>query len=129
MGAGPGAILNIASARALRPSAGQVAYSASKALLLALTKSVALHCGEHGLAISCNALCPGVIDTPILEETRRLMGGAEVADGRLAALHPVGRLGTPQEVAAAAAFLAGDEAAFVTGAVLSVDGGFAIRDT
>jgi 3alpha(or 20beta)-hydroxysteroid dehydrogenase len=128
MGEAGGSIINIASARALRPSSGQVAYSASKALVVALTQSVALHCGETGLPIRCNALCPGVIDTPILEETRQLMGGAAVADARLAALHPLGRLGKADEIAAAALFLASDEAGFVTGATISVDGGFAIRD-
>lgn len=128
MGEAGGSIINIASARALRPSSGQIAYSASKALVVALTQSVALHCGENGLPIRCNALCPGVVDTPILDETRQLMGGAAVADARLAALHLLGRLGRPEEVAAAALFLASGEAGFVTGATISVDGGFAIRD-
>jgi 3alpha(or 20beta)-hydroxysteroid dehydrogenase len=80
------------------------------------------------LPIRCNAICPGVVDTPILDEARALMGGREAADAQFARMHLLGRIGRPEEVAAAAVFLASDEASFVTGAALSVDGGFRIRD-
>jgi len=122
-----GAIVNIASARGLRAGAGQCAYSAAKAAVLSLTESVALHCGETGLAIRCNALCPGVIDTPLMRRHAADAGG-ETALRAMAGLQIMGRLGTPREVADAAVFLASDEASFITGAVLSVDGGFVIRD-
>lgn len=123
-----GTIVNIASARGQRPSAGQIAYCASKAAVLSLTRSVALHCGENGIAIRCNAVCPGIVDTPILEETRALLGGGDAAIARLGAMQPIGRLGLPSEVASMVAYLASPEAAFVTGATINVDGGFAIRD-
>ena len=123
-----GVILNMASARGQRASSGQVAYCASKALILSLTESVALYCGENGVPVRCNALCPGVIDTPILDETRRLLGGGEAAEARLSAMQPIGRLGRPEEVASMAAYLASDEAGFITGAAINVDGGFRIRD-
>jgi len=125
---GGGVILNISSARGQRTSSGQIAYCASKAAILSLTESVALHCGENALPIRCNALCPGIIDTAILAQTRRLLGGGEVAEARLAAMQPIGRLGQPAEVASMAAYLASDQAGFVTGAVINVDGGFRIRD-
>jgi 3alpha(or 20beta)-hydroxysteroid dehydrogenase len=122
-----GAIINIASARGLRAGSTQCAYSASKAAVLSLTESVALHCGETGLPIRCNAICPGVIDTPLMRRHAEALGGAQ-AVGAMAALQVNGRLGTPGEVAAAVAFLASDEASFITGATLRVDGGFVIRD-
>jgi len=122
-----GAIVNIASARGLRPGSGQCAYSAAKAAVLNLTEGVALHCGETGLKIRCNAICPGVIDTPLMRR-RAADAGGEAAIQAMAGLQLMGRLGSAREVADAAVFLASDEASFVTGAVLSVDGGFAIRD-
>ncbi len=123
-----GTIVNIASARGQRASSGQIAYCASKAAILSLTRSVALHCGEHGIAIRCNAVCPGIVDTPILDETRILLGGGDAAAARLGAMQPIGRLGLPSEIASMVAYLASPEAAFVTGATINVDGGFAIRD-
>lgn len=127
MGARGGAIVNIASARGLRPGSAQCAYSASKAAVLSLTQSVALHCGESGLPIRCNALCPGVVDTPLMRRHAEGAGG-EPAIQAMAALQVMGRLGAPREIADAAVFLASNEASFITGAILSVDGGFAIRD-
>ena len=127
MNARGGAIINIASARGLRPGSAQCAYSASKAAVLSLTQSVALHCGESGLPIRCNAICPGVVDTPLMRRHAEGAGG-EAAVRAMAALQVTGRLGAPREIADAAVFLASDEASFVTGAILSVDGGFVIRD-
>ena len=92
-----------------------------------MTQSVALHCGESGLPIRCNAICPGVVDTPLMRRHAEGAGG-EAAVRAMAALQVTGRLGAPREIADAAVFLASDEASFVTGAILSVDGGFVIRD-
>jgi 3alpha(or 20beta)-hydroxysteroid dehydrogenase len=127
MGERGGAIVNIASARGLRAGSTQCAYSASKAAVLSLTESVALHCGEAGLPIRCNAICPGVIDTPLMRRHAEDSGG-EAAIRAMAALQITGRLGSPRDVADAALFLASDESAFVTGTILRVDGGFVIRD-
>ena len=123
-----GSIINIASARGQRPCSGQMAYCASKALALNLTESVALYCGEKGLAIRCNAICPGVVDTPLLRRQFETMGGEDAVRERLGPMQVMGRIGAPEEIAAAASFLASDEASFVTGAALNVDGGFRIRD-
>jgi NAD(P)-dependent dehydrogenase (short-subunit alcohol dehydrogenase family) len=110
-----GRIVNIASAAALRGNAGQAAYSASKAGLVGLTKSLAREVGGRGITV--NAVCPGFVHTrmtePQSEEIRR----------RYIEMTPAGRFGTPEEVASVIAFLAGAEAAYVNGAVISVDGG------
>jgi len=123
-----GTIINIASARGQRASGGQVAYCASKAAILMLTESVAIACGEQGFDITCNAICPGVFDTPILEEVRTALGGAEKAHAALVRMHLLKRLGQTEELAAMVAFLASAEARFITGATFNVDGGFRIRD-
>lgn len=123
-----GVILNVASARGQRASGAQAAYCASKALVLSLTECVALYCGEHGLPVRCNAICPGVIDTPLLRSGFPAMGGEEKAMARLNGMGLLGRIGHPEEIAAMAAFLASDEASFITGATMNVDGGFRIRD-
>lgn len=127
MGKREGAIVNIASARGLRAGSSQCAYSASKAAVLSLTESVALYCGEAGLPIRCNAVCPGVIDTPLMRRHAESHGG-EGAIRAMAALQINGRLGSPRDIADATVFLASDEAGFVTGTTLRVDGGFVIRD-
>jgi len=123
-----GTIINIASARGQRASGGQLAYCASKAAMLMLTQSVAIACGEQGFDITCNAICPGIFETPILDEVRAALGGAEKAHAVLVRMHLLNRLGQTGEIAAMAAFLASDEARFITGATFNVDGGFRIRD-
>jgi NAD(P)-dependent dehydrogenase (short-subunit alcohol dehydrogenase family) len=127
MGERGGAIVNIASARGLRAGSTQCAYSASKAAVLSLTESVALHCGETGLPIRCNAICPGVIETPQMRRHAETNGGDRLIK-TMTAMQIMGRLGSAREVADAAVFLASDEANFVTGTALRVDGGFVIRD-
>jgi 3alpha(or 20beta)-hydroxysteroid dehydrogenase len=96
--------------------------------MLMLTESVAIACGEQGFDITCNAICPGVFDTPILDEVRTALGGAEQAHAALVRMHLLKRLGQTEEIAAMAAFLASDEARFITGSTFNVDGGFRIRD-
>jgi len=112
-----GRIINIASISGLQAGSGRVAYGTSKAALMQLTRQMALDLGPHG--ITANAVAPGPIDTPMViahhsADTRRSF------TSRI----PLGRYGLPDEVAGAVAFLAGDDAAYISGHTLCVDGGF-----
>jgi NAD(P)-dependent dehydrogenase (short-subunit alcohol dehydrogenase family) len=117
---GGGAIVNTASAAAFYGSHSLAAYGTSKAGVVALTRYVATAYGEQG--IRCNAVAPGVV---VAQETQDALGGP-MGDRlrRYSTSHLTGRLGYPEEVAHAVAYLASDDAAFVTGEVLRVDGGF-----
>ena len=113
-----GRIVNLSSVVALRGNAGQVNYAASKAGVIGMTKSLAKELASRGVTV--NAVAPGFIETDMtaaLPESARA-----AAQGSI----PMGRLGAPEDVARAVAFLAGDEAAYITGQVLAVDGGMAM---
>lgn len=110
-----GRIINISSMNALRGQAGQANYAAAKAGLIALTKSIALECAAKGITANC--IAPGFIETDMTAAMRADVRQAEVA--RI----PAGRIGTTDDIAGAAAFLASQEAGFITGQVLSVNGG------
>lgn len=101
------------------PGAGS--YTAAKHGVVGLTKQYAIMFGKHGVRV--NAIAPGYIETAMTAEMRGMPGGAEF----LRSLHPIGRLGLPEDIAAAAAFLASDDAAFITGITLPVDGGYTAR--
>ncbi len=118
---GGGSIVNNASVAGLVGFAGIPAYCASKGGVVQLTRTAALEYATQGIRVNC--LCPGVIDTPMV----RRAAPDETARAAFAQLQPVGRMGQPEEVAALALFLASDEASFVTGAAIPVDGGFVAR--
>jgi len=115
---GGGAIVNTASVAGLVGFQGLPAYVASKHGVNGLTKTAALEYAKHGIRI--NAVCPGVIHTPMLD---RLFSGQPGVDETIAAMEPVGRLGKPEEIAAAVVWLCSDAASFVTGLPMAVDGG------
>jgi NAD(P)-dependent dehydrogenase (short-subunit alcohol dehydrogenase family) len=115
---GGGAILNMASQSALEGQAMNEAYCASKAGVLLLTRALARELAPEGIRVNC--LCPGGVDTPML---RAFASSAGAAVTGLAARSPMGRLARPEEIAAAALFLVSDEASYVTGVALPVDGG------
>lgn len=115
--AGRGAIVNVSSVNALS-YLGNEAYSAAKAGLLSLTRSIAVRYGAK--QIRCNAVVPGTIATPIWQ--RRLKIEPDLFD-RTSKWYPLGRVGTPADVAAPVLFLASDEAAWITGITMPVDGG------
>lgn len=114
---GGGAIVNTASAAGLMGFANLPAYVASKHGVIGLTKSVALEYAAHGIRV--NAVCPGSIRTPMLAG----FAGSEQALDGMGRMQPIGRLGTPEEVADAVLWLCSDGASFVTGHALAVDGG------
>ena len=119
-----GSIINIASTSGLTGNWNQGAYIASKHGLIGLTKSIALDYAAHG--IRANAICPGFIETERSLKFSTLHRSPDWRARKLAEI-PLGRLGQPDEVANLAAFLASDEAAYITGAAIPIDGGTAAR--
>lgn len=120
---GHGVIVNMASVQGLQSMPGVGPYAASKGGLLALTRNLAMEYASAGLR--CVAICPGTIDSEMVRTAARLAGGDIQASleayGRT---HPLGRIGTPEDVANAVVFLASDRASFITGDYLCVDGGY-----
>jgi NAD(P)-dependent dehydrogenase (short-subunit alcohol dehydrogenase family) len=116
-----GAIVNMSSVNAMVGEAEYAHYNASKAAVLLLTKTMAAELGVHGIRV--NALCPGYIETPLNAAIAGGLGGDDFAESYAADKIPLRRTGQPSEVAAAYAFLASDDASFITGAELVVDGG------
>ncbi len=122
-GKGGGSIINISSRSGMVGIPGAAAYASSKAAIRNHTKSVALYCAQQGLNIRCNSIHPAAILTPMWEP---MLGDGKDREARMAALvsdTPLKRFGTPQEVAALALLLASDDAAYMTGAELTMDGG------
>lgn len=116
---GKGAIVNTASIAGLVAFTNIPAYVASKHGILGLTKNAAMEYAKLGIRV--NAVCPGVIKTPMLD---RSAGGKKEVEDTFATLEPIGRVGQPEEIAAAILWLCSDEASFVTGHPLVVDGGW-----
>lgn len=113
-----GAILHLASVVGVTGTRNRAAYSASKGAIIALTRNMALDYAPDGVRVNC--LCPGFVRTPLLAG---IMDDVERVE-RLTALHPLGRLGEPEDIANAALFLLSDQAAWITGQAIAVDGGF-----
>jgi 2-keto-3-deoxy-L-fuconate dehydrogenase len=127
---GSASIINMASTvSSVKGAPNRCVYGATKAAIIGLTKAVAADFIAQG--IRCNAICPGTIATPSLDERIAMQGvllpgGTEAARRGFVERQPLGRLGTPEEVAALAVYLASDESAFTTGAIHIIDGGFTL---
>jgi 2-keto-3-deoxy-L-fuconate dehydrogenase len=125
---GGGSIVNMASAASsVMGAPNRFVYGATKAAVIGLTKSVAKDFVARG--VRCNAICPGTVQSPSLDDRiaamgRDMEGGAEAARAAFVARQPMGRIGTAEEIAALAAYLACDESAFMTGQALVIDGGW-----
>ncbi len=115
---GGGVIVNTASELAITAPRNNAAYAASKGAVLQFTRAMALDHAREGIRV--NAICPGPVDTPLLRDVR---DDAEEELKAIAEATPMGRIGTPDEIAGAIAFLASDDASFITGSALLADGG------
>lgn len=122
---GGGAIVNLGSITGIRSVGGMVAYSASKSGITALTSSLAIDHATDGIRV--NAVCPGAISTQMVSSLIAEADDHDVMKQRIIATHPLGRIGRPDEVASVIAFLASDDASFMTGLSIPVDGGRSIR--
>jgi 2-keto-3-deoxy-L-fuconate dehydrogenase len=129
LGRGRGTIINMASvASSLKGVPNRFIYSASKAAVIGMTRSVATDYVARG--IRCNCLCPGTVETPSLDEriaaNAAAAGSIDAARAAFVARQPMGRLGTPEEIAALAVYLSGDDAQFITGQAIVIDGGLTL---
>ena len=120
-----GVIINISSILGLTGLEKLSAYCASKGAVRLFTKAVALECGRDGSGIRVNSIHPGYIHTAMMEDTcRRDYGNIAKGLAELGKLHPIGRVGEPEEIAAGVLYLASDESKFITGSELAIDGGY-----
>jgi NAD(P)-dependent dehydrogenase (short-subunit alcohol dehydrogenase family) len=121
--AGGGSIINQGSVAALVGIANFASYCAAKGAVVALTRSMSVDLAPRGVRV--NVICPGTVYTPLMEPMLTARGGGDMAAGLAltVAKYPIGRLGTPEEIAAVALFLASDDSSFLTGSVVTADGG------
>src|SRR5919199_1840900 len=122
---GGGCIINTASVAGMVGIVKRASYSASKGAVIALTRQVAIDFVEQGIRVNC--ICPGTVDSPWVGRLLSQADDPAAARQALVARQPLGRLGTPEEVAAAALYLASDDATFITGTGLVIDGGLTAR--
>src|SRR5713101_224716 len=123
--AGKGSIINMSSvASSIRGAANRFVYGSTKAAVIGLTKAIAADFVRQG--IRCNAICPGTVHSPSLDQRMAAQGDVEKAYADFVARQPMGRLGRTEDVAALAVYLASDESAFTTGQTHIIDGGWAI---
>lgn len=122
---GSGSVVNIASIVSSEKGAPRrFAYGASKAAIIGMTKAIAADYVQHG--IRCNAICPGTVESPSLKDRLAATGDFDAAHAAFTARQPMGRFGTPEEIAEMVCYLAGPMSAFTTGQAFAIDGGWSI---
>ena len=123
--AGKGSIINMSSAASsIKAAPNRLVYASTKAAVIGLTKAIAIDFIRSG--IRCNAICPGTVQSPSLDQRIAAQGNVEKARSEFVARQPMGRLGRPEEIAALAVFLASDESSYTTGQIHIIDGGFSL---
>jgi 2-keto-3-deoxy-L-fuconate dehydrogenase len=123
--AGKGSIINMASAASsIKAAPNRFVYASTKAAVIGLTKAIAIDFIRSG--IRCNAICPGTVQSPSLDQRIAAQGNVEKARSEFVARQPMGRLGRPEEIAALAVYLASDESSYTTGQIHIIDGGFSL---
>jgi len=118
---GSGSIVNMSSVNGLVSEPYLSVYSASKGAIVMFTRGIALDYAKTG--VRCNAICPGWVDTPINHAHAKMLGGLDHVYKTIDSFQPIGRPGTPREIANLVLFLASDESSFMTGSIVSADGG------
>lgn len=121
LNSGRGSIVNMSSVNGLVSEPYLSVYSASKGAIVMFTRGIALDYAKTG--IRCNAICPGWVDTPINHAHAKMLGGLDHVYSTISSFQPIGRPGTSREIAHLVLFLASDESSFITGSVISADGG------
>ena len=121
---GGGSIINMSSIHGIQAAPHEAAYSATKGAVKLLTKSVAMHCADKKYNIRCNSVHPGYILTTMMEKWLDESGDRPALEAELVSKHPIGFLGLPDDVAHGVVYLASDEARFVTGSEMVIDGGY-----
>jgi 2-keto-3-deoxy-L-fuconate dehydrogenase len=125
LAAGKGSIINVSSgASSIRGIPNRFVYGSTKAAVIGLTKAIAADFIRQG--VRCNAICPGTVHTPSLDDRIAAQGDVEKVHNEFVARQPMGRLGRPEEIAALAVYLASDESSFTTGQIHIIDGGFSL---
>jgi len=123
--AGKGSIINMSSAvSSIKAAPNRFVYGSTKAAVIGLTKGIASDFIRRG--IRCNAICPGTVQSPSLDQRIAARGDVEKARSEFVARQPMGRLGSPEEIAALAVYLASDESSYTTGQIHIIDGGFTL---
>jgi 2-keto-3-deoxy-L-fuconate dehydrogenase len=123
--AGKGSIINMSSAASsIKAAPNRFVYGSTKAAVIGLTKAIAADFVRQG--IRCNAICPGTVQSPSLDQRIAAQGNVEKVYAEFVARQPMGRLGRPEEIAALAVYLASDESTFTTGQIHIIDGGFSV---
>ncbi len=120
---GQGVVINVASAQAFLSQQNVAAYTTAKTALLGLTRSIAI---DYAPKIRCVAVCPGTIDTPMLQDSLKLSPNPQDVLQECIDMHPAGRIGTPEEVAGLIMYLCDEKAGFITGQAFRIDGGLGI---
>ena len=120
--AGGGSIVNVGSVLGINAARNRAAYAASKGAVVLLTKSMAIDYGAENIRV--NAICPSFVETDLTAEVLRQAHDPEAIRRERIGVHPIGRLGKPEDIAGLAVYLASDQSAWVTGAALPVDGGY-----